>query len=58
MKTYEERKEEARESAINWQHETAEKKQSYFELMQAGAHFEKLAKRWGLVKEFRENGII
>ena len=35
------------ERAISWQ-----------ELAQEGARFEKLGKRYGLLKEFRESGII
>ena len=58
MKTYQERKEEAREQAIIWQLEASEKCLSYTELAEAGEHFAKLAKRYGLIKEFKENGII
>lgn len=58
MKTYKERKEEAREQAIIWQLETSEKCLSYEELAEAGEYFAKLAKRYGLIKEFKENGII
>ena len=58
MKTYQERKEEAREQAIIWQLEASEKCLSYAELAEAGEHFAKLAKRYGLIKEFKENGII
>ena len=58
MKTYQERKEEAREQAIIWQSEASEKCLSYGELYEAGEYFSKLAKRYGLVKEFKKNGII
>ena len=30
---------------------------SYAELAEAGKHFEKLGKRFGLLREFKENGI-
>lgn len=58
MKTYQARKEEARDKAIEWQREASERCLSYGELAEAGAYFYKLAKRYGLVKEFKENGII
>lgn len=58
MKTYQERKEEARNEAIEWQREAGERCLSYGELAEACEHFTKLAKRYGLVEEFKENGII
>lgn len=58
MKTYQERKEEARDRAIEWQREAGKRCLSYGELAEAGAYFLKLAKRYGLIKEFKENGII
>ena len=58
MKTYQEKKEEARDKAIAWQLEASEKCLSYAELAEVGEHFAKLAKRYGLIKEFKENGII
>lgn len=58
MNTYEKRKEAARQAAIDWQLRTSETALSYGELAAASAHFEKLARRFGLVREFRENAII
>ena len=58
MKTYQERKEEARQQAIIWQIKTADNCSSYAELAKAVEHFSKLAKYYGLIKEFKENGII
>lgn len=55
---YEKHKQAARQAAIEWQHETSETALSYSELAAASAHFEKLARRFGLVREFRENAII
>jgi len=55
--TYAERKESARQKAIDWQIEASEKELSYAELAEAGNRFEKLGKRYGLLQEFRENGI-
>ena len=57
MKTYKQRKEAARESAIIWQHEATEKNLSYLELAEAASRFEKLGRKYGLLREFRENGI-
>ena len=56
--TYAQRKEAARESAIDWQIWASEQNLSYGELGDFMAHFAKLAKRFGLTREFRENGII
>ena len=55
--TYAERKENAREIAIDWQIEESERSLSYGELAEAGEYFYKLGKRYGLLREFRENGI-
>ena len=55
---YQERKAQAIEDAIAYQLEAGEKCLSYSELADIGAHFEKLAKRYGLIREFKENGII
>lgn len=56
-KTYQQRKEAARQEAIDWQLEYAERNISYGELADAGNHFEKLGRRYGLIQEFRENAI-
>ena len=58
INTYQKRKETAREKAIIWQLLTSSGGQSYFELATAEAYFEKLGKRFGLLKEFKENGIL
>jgi hypothetical protein len=55
---YEIRQETIRESAKLWQTETAEKSLSYGELLHDVRIFETQAKRFGLQKELRENGII
>lgn len=61
MKTYKDRKEIARQKAIEWTEEyfTSENAPSisWGELIEWGNHFRKLGKRYGLLKEFRENGI-
>jgi hypothetical protein len=58
MKTYQEKQAEAREQAITWQLESAGNNYSYAELCDFYAHFEKLGRRYGLLKEFRTEGII
>ncbi|MBR4856331.1 MAG: hypothetical protein IKU94_06865 [Bacteroidaceae bacterium] len=58
MTAYQKGKEAAREKAIAWQYEAAEQSLSYGELAEASDYFTRLAKRFGLVREFRENGII
>lgn len=59
-KTYQQKKAEARDEAINWQLEISTKPylMYYSELAFWGNHFEKSARRYGLVREFKENGII
>lgn len=58
MKTYKELKEIARNKAINWQLEFSQNDHYMSEYAFWGNYFEKLGKRYGLIKEFRENGII
>ena len=57
-KTYQERKAQAIAKAQAWQQETSQTAQSYAELLTAQTYFEKMAKRYGLTAEFRENGIL
>ena len=53
---------EARDHAIEWQHWASEQNLSYGEIAEWQAHFEKLAeklaKRFKLTAEFKENGIL
>ena len=58
MTTYEKGKAKAREEAQTWQHIFYEYSYSFFDLYIIAQHFEKLAKRYGLIKEFKENGIL
>ena len=46
----------AREKAINYSLEN--NNFSYYELAKISDYFYKIAKRYGLIKEFKENGII
>ena len=57
-KTYQERKNKAREEAKTWQFAISERNDSHEEIGNVGEYFIKLAKRYGLTKEFKENGII
>jgi len=54
---YQVKKEEVRQQAIDYQLETSERCLSYGELFEMTSYFERLGKRYGLLKEFRENGI-
>ena len=58
MNEYQKRKNAARQKAIEWQHDFENHNYSYGELADWGDYFAKLGKRYGLTKEFRENGII
>ena len=51
-------KDEARQYAIDWQNWSSEQSLSYFELAEWCAIFEKLAEKFNLTDEFKENGII
>lgn len=51
-------KEEARQAAIDWQRKQANKSLSYGELAEFAGQFRTLGKRFGLLKEFKENCII
>lgn len=56
--TYSEKKAKLREEAVEWQCDFSRHDYSYGELAEMLAYFEKEGKKYGLVKEFRENGII
>ena len=55
---YQERKAEAEEIAKDWQNNFACYDWGYSELIEIYAFFEKVGKRYGLIKEFKENAII
>lgn len=57
MNKYRRGKEVAREAAITWQQEFADHDYSWSELLEFQERFRTLAQRFGLIKEFRENGI-
>lgn len=56
--TYQEKKADVREKAINFQQMFSECDFSYSEIIEYQDYFQKQGKRYGLLKEFRENGII
>ena len=64
--TYQEKKEQARQEAVNFQRGMSAEKwdytlkngYSYYELVEFQNYFTNLGKKYGLLKEFKENGII
>lgn len=58
MNKYQENKEKARQKAIEWQLDFNNNNYSWYDLYIFGEKFSKLAKRYGLTKEFKENGIL
>lgn len=56
--TYKEQKQRARELAQTWQHDFANNNYSYEEIGEFTNFFTQLGKRYGLLKEFRENGVL
>lgn len=60
MNYYQRRKEAARQEAMEYQQSYGlyDKQYSYSELFEKQEYFSKLAKRYGLIEEFKENGII
>lgn len=56
--SYQEKKQSARMEAVNWQNNYALCDHSYAELAETEAYFEALGRRYGLLREFRENGIL
>lgn len=55
--TYAERKENAKQIAIDWQTNDADYPYSYEGLSMVADFFYKLGKRYGLLREFREYAI-
>lgn len=51
-------KADARQQAIDWQHWMSNQNLSMGEMIEYQNHFEKAGKKYGLLREFRENGII
>ena len=57
MNKYQKAKEKARNEAIEWQLDFCNHNYSWGELSEFQSYFENLGKRYGLLREFRENGI-
>lgn len=55
--TYQEKKEKVRQEAIKWQLDFSNHNYSWLDLSIYYEYFYKLGKRYGLLKEFHENGI-
>lgn len=58
MTKYQIGKEKARAEALDWQWNFEEYNLSWYELYLQQIRFEKLARRFGLIKEFKENGVL
>lgn len=57
-KTYAERKADLQDKAISWSYAGSVSNWSYSELATIQGFFEANGKRYGLIREFRENAII
>ena len=58
MSKYMQKKEAARNEAINWHSAAANDSMSWSELQNYQDHFLTIGRRYGLIREFHENGII
>lgn len=58
MKRYQKEKEKARRDAIEIQIKNMNRAQSWEEVNQTSDQLYRLGKRYGLIKEFRENGLL
>lgn len=58
MSNYEKMKSKIRDEAIGWQNDFSNHHYTYGELAAWCEYFAKKGKRYGLLTEFRENGII
>lgn len=56
--TYQEKKEQIRAEAIEWQTMSGEVATSWEEIAERCAYFYTNAKRYGLIKEFKREGIL
>jgi glutamyl-tRNA reductase len=50
--------EEVREEAIDWQHWQSNRSMSWLQTCNWSEYFYELAKKFDLIEEFKENGII
>lgn len=56
--SYEKKREQARQLAIDWQLNFANKSSSWLYCIEWANRFECIGRKYGLLREFRENGII
>lgn len=57
MNEYQKKKLALRNEAIDWAYANSEEDTSYAELADRQSYFLRLGRRYGLLEEFRENGI-
>lgn len=57
LNNYRIRQNTARNEAMDWQHDFNNHDYSLSELLEWFNHFEKIGRRYGLLQEFRDNGI-
>lgn len=55
---YQRKKEELRNEAIDWQADFSNHSYSWWDIADYQDDFERRARKFGLIREFRENGII
>ena len=58
MNNYQKQKEKIRAFAIEWQRDFSDLSLCWLDLANYGDFFRRVARRYGLTREFRENGII
>ena len=58
MNSYQTKKEQARLKAQEWQEQFSEGNKYWSEIIEAEERFLKLAKRYGLITQFRDEGIL
>ena len=58
MDYYQKKKQELREEAKEHQIQASEQNLSWWDIYDYLEHLETQAKKYGLIKEFRENGVI
>ena len=58
MNAYKKNKERVRSEAIEWQNNCINHSYSYGEFIEFQNYFESMGEKYGLLREFRENGII
>ena len=58
MNRYQRGKQKAREKAIEWQIDYELCSYAWEDIARFGSYFSRLTKRYGLIREFKQNGII